>query len=154
LPLRPPVALALRAIISPSSQDSTPLIDMEILQQLQEMDDDDDEREFSRSIVDEFREQVPEQLAIMKNHLSVALASPFLSPTHRWLQLGLLTRADPPRYLLALCSDDKDYLQVSQVAHFLKGSSAALGVAKVAALFELMQVKAKDIFTAVECALL
>ena len=52
-------------------QDSTPLIDMEILQQLQEMDDDDDEREFSRSIVDEFREQVPEQLAIMKNHLCV-----------------------------------------------------------------------------------
>lgn len=46
--------------------------------------------------------------------------------------------------------DDKDYLQVSQVAHFLKGSSAALGVAKVAALFELMQVKAKDIYTAVE----
>jgi hypothetical protein len=72
LPLRPPVALALRAIISPSSQDSTPLIDMEILQQLQEMDDDDDEREFSRSIVDEFREQVPEQLAIMKNHLCVS----------------------------------------------------------------------------------
>jgi hypothetical protein len=69
---------------------------MEILQQLQEMDDDDDEREFSRSIVDEFREQVPEQLAIMKNHLSVALASPFISPTNRWLQLGSPTRADPP----------------------------------------------------------
>lgn len=53
---------------------------MEILQQLQEMDDDDDEREFSRSIVDEFREQVPEQLAIMKNHLYVPL-SPRISPT-------------------------------------------------------------------------
>lgn len=47
--------------------------------------------------------------------------------------------------------DDADYLQVSQVAHFLKGSSAALGVAKVAALFELMQVKAKDISLTVEC---
>lgn len=57
------------------SQDSTPLIDMEILQQLQEMDDDDDEREFSRSIVDEFREQVPEQLAIMKKNLCVLPAS-------------------------------------------------------------------------------
>lgn len=41
------------------------------------MDDDEVEREFSRSIVDEFREQVPEQLAIMKKHLYVLPISPF-----------------------------------------------------------------------------
>lgn len=37
---------------------------------------------------------------------------------------------------------------MSQVAHFLKGSSAALGVARVTALFEKIQVTANDIYKA------
>ncbi|CED84415.1 Two-component phosphorelay intermediate involved in MAP kinase cascade regulation [Phaffia rhodozyma] len=97
--------------------DKTPVIDMETFNQLQEMDDDEDEREFSRGIVWTYFEQVPEKLDEMGDSLKT-----------------------------------KDYLTVSQVAHFLKGSSAALGVARVSSLFETIQLQAKDVYKAVKAS--
>jgi HPt (histidine-containing phosphotransfer) domain-containing protein len=47
-------------------------------------------------------------------------------------------------------SKTKDYLEVSQVAHFLKGSSAALGVQRVTNLFERIQLTANDIYKAIK----
>jgi osomolarity two-component system phosphorelay intermediate protein YPD1 len=50
-------------------QDSTPIIDMETFNQLQEMDDDEDEREFSRGIIWTYFEQVPEKFDVIEESL-------------------------------------------------------------------------------------
>ncbi|KAL7414424.1 signal transduction histidine kinase [Mrakia frigida] len=102
---------------SSSLQDTNPIIDMETFNQLQEMDDDEDEREFSRGIIWTYFEQVPEKFDVIGENLTTA-----------------------------------NYLEVSQVAHFLKGSSAALGVARVTELFEKIQITANEIYKAEKAA--
>jgi len=71
-------------------------IDRTTFEQILEMDDDEDEREFSRSIVFDFFEQAETTFQKMDSHL-----------------------------------EDKDLAQLSALGHFLKGSSATLGLTKV-----------------------
>ena len=52
----------------------------------------------------------------------------------------------PLRVFRLLIRTTANYLEVSQVAHFLKGSSAALGVARVTELFEKIQITANEIY--------
>lgn len=60
--------------LQPSSpQDTNPIIDMETFNQLQEMDDDEDEREFSRGIIWTYFEQVPEKFDVIGENLFVPI---------------------------------------------------------------------------------
>jgi len=77
---------------------------MEIFGQLLEMDDDDSDREFSKSLASNYMDQAEASLKEMEEALK-------------------------GRYLNVL----------SQKGHFLKGSSAALGLLKVTAICENMQ---------------
>lgn len=71
-------------------------IDAATFEQILEMDDDEDEREFSRSIVFGFFEQAEQTFTKMDNALH-----------------------------------ERDLPQLSSLGHFLKGSSATLGLTKV-----------------------
>ncbi|RDW62778.1 hypothetical protein BP5796_11080 [Coleophoma crateriformis] len=73
-----------------------PNIDVLTFEQILEMDDDEDEREFSRSIVFGFFEQAEATFVKMEDALK-----------------------------------DKDLATLSSLGHFLKGSSATLGLTKV-----------------------
>lgn len=77
------------------------------------MDDDEDEREFSKSIVYDFFQQADSTFQKMDANLYVSRAL---------LAHQLLTR---------LGSESKDLAQLSALGHFLKGSSATLGLTKV-----------------------
>ena len=79
------------------------------------MDDDEDEREFSRSIVYGFFDQAEVTFKKMDDAL---LASPKL------LSTAPLTCLLPTR-------EHKDLPTLSSLGHFLKGSSATLGLTKV-----------------------
>ncbi|KAF2090266.1 histidine containing phosphotransmitter protein [Saccharata proteae CBS 121410] len=71
-------------------------IDTATFEQILEMDDDEDEREFSKSIVFDFFQQADSTFKKMDTAL-----------------------------------EEKDLNQLSQLGHFLKGSSATLGLTKV-----------------------
>jgi len=77
---------------------------MEIFGQILEMDDDEDDRDFSKSIVINYFEQAVQTF----DEIDEALEA-------------------------------KDLKKLAELGHFLKGSSAALGVAKVQASCELIQ---------------
>ncbi|KIO23890.1 hypothetical protein M407DRAFT_26685 [Tulasnella calospora MUT 4182] len=83
---------------------SKPPIDMEIFGQILELDDDPEDREFSKSIVDNYFEQVVATFKDMDDSIKA-----------------------------------NDLLKLSNLGHFLKGSSAALGVWKVQATCEIIQ---------------
>ncbi|KAI8336609.1 signal transduction histidine kinase [Chlamydoabsidia padenii] len=80
------------------------LIDMNTFDQLLDMDDDDDDHEFSHSIVLNYFEQVETTFIDMDNAL-----------------------------------DKKDLPELSRLGHFLKGSSAAIGLKKIKATCEKIQ---------------
>lgn len=77
---------------------------MEIYSQILEMDDEPDDREFSKSLVWEYFDQVVDTFANMEKAIKA-----------------------------------NDLLELSNLGHFLKGSSAALGVWKVQATCEIIQ---------------
>ncbi|KAK7730683.1 Phosphorelay intermediate protein [Botryosphaeria dothidea] len=76
--------------------DAGDAIDTATFEQILEMDDDEDEREFSKSIVFDFFQQAESTFDKMEANLK-----------------------------------KKDLAQLSQLGHFLKGSSATLGLTKV-----------------------
>jgi len=76
--------------------ESSGMIEIPTFHQILEMDDDEDERDFSKSIVYDFFEQAEGTFAKMESAL-----------------------------------DERDLHQLSQLGHFLKGSSATLGLIKV-----------------------
>jgi len=76
--------------------EKTGVIEMPTFRQILEMDDDEDERDFSRSIVFEFFDQAENTFAKMDSALQ-----------------------------------KKDLAHLSQLGHFLKGSSATIGLIKV-----------------------
>ncbi|MCJ1460264.1 hypothetical protein MMC28_010643 [Mycoblastus sanguinarius] len=86
----------------PSEEGSTGLpdcgdsIDPMTFEQILEMDDDEDEREFSRSIV-----------------------------------YGFFDQAENTFKKMDICLQKRDLAQLSSLGHFLKGSSATLGLTKV-----------------------
>jgi len=71
-------------------------VDASTFEQILEMDDDEDEREFSKSIVYDFFEQAQQTFTKMDTYL-----------------------------------EGKDLAQLSALGHFLKGSSATLGLTKL-----------------------
>jgi len=90
-------------------------IDRTTFEQILEMDDDEEEREFSRSIVFDFFEQAETTFKKMDQYLYDAN-----SPC-----------STKPQPLTVSSSVDKDLAQLSALGHFLKGSSATLGLTKV-----------------------
>jgi len=101
LPSEPSAAPDAKA---PTEDPVASIIDMETFSQILEMDDDPDDREFSRSIIWNYFEQA----AVTFDDMDKALTNRELS-------------------------------KLSSLGHFLKGSSAALGVSKVQASCERMQ---------------
>ncbi|KAI8820472.1 histidine phosphotransferase [Fimicolochytrium jonesii] len=83
---------------------SDEIVDHNIFDQLLEMDEDDEDRSFSRDIVTNYFEQAETTFASMDTSLK-----------------------------------EKDLPALSRLGHFLKGSSAALGLTKVKASCEKMQ---------------
>ncbi|KAG8891604.1 hypothetical protein FRC00_013403, partial [Tulasnella sp. 408] len=81
-----------------------PPIDMEIFSQILELDEDDEDQTFSKSIVSNYFEQVVTTFEDMEKGIKA-----------------------------------NDLLKLSNLGHFLKGSSAALGVWKVQATCEIIQ---------------
>jgi len=79
-----------------SELESSGMIEMPTFQQILEMDDDEEERDFSKSIVYDFFEQAESTFEKMEAALK-----------------------------------ERDLSQLSQLGHFLKGSSATLGLIKV-----------------------
>lgn len=86
------------------------IIDIEVFEQLLEMDEDD--YEFSQSLVYNYFEQAESTFGQMQSAL-------FVSMTHT--------------------SSSRALEEVSTLAHFLKGSSAAVGVIRVRDSCEIMQ---------------
>jgi len=80
------------------------IIDMSAFEQILEMDDDEDEREFSRAIVFGFMKQAIDTFSEMEDRL-----------------------------------DEKDLAKLSSLGHFLKGSSATIGLTKVKDYCEKIQ---------------
>ena len=87
--------------------------------QILEMDDDEDEREFSKSIVYDFFTQADGTFQKMDTSLQVSPSSAPFAETDSQLTL-------PSPH-----SESRDLHQLSQLGHFLKGSSATLGLTKV-----------------------
>ncbi|KAH9448117.1 hypothetical protein Pst134EB_022104 [Puccinia striiformis f. sp. tritici] len=128
-----------------------PLVDMETFGQLLEMDDDE-EHSFSKSLTWDYFEQVSITFRLSScrgpliTHFS-PLFSRLLPPSKKWMRqcqsssrknqrLGLYTEIDP---FLQIYSLGGDLITLSRKGHFLKGSSAALGLNKVKASCEKMQ---------------
>lgn len=98
-----------------------PVIDSETFEQLLELDEDD-EHEFSKQMAWEYFGQM--EVTLTKLDKALCVPDPFLH------LLGQLTPT---------LSDKKDLLTLSSLGHFLKGSSAALGAARVQQLCENIQ---------------
>jgi len=92
-------------------------IDVLTFEQILEMDDDDD-REFSKSIVFGFFEQAEQTFTKMDDALYVGGTSDTL----------YISEAD---YILSINREVRDLSTLSSLGHFLKGSSATLGLTKV-----------------------
>ncbi|KAI9104508.1 signal transduction histidine kinase [Phlyctochytrium arcticum] len=93
-----------RTTAPPPAMASDDIVDHSIFDQLLEMDEDDEERAFSRDIVVNYFEQAETTFESMNSAL-----------------------------------DKKDLPSLSRLGHFLKGSSAALGLTKVKASCEKIQ---------------
>lgn len=93
---------------------------MSIFNQILELDDDDT-REFSNSMVNDYYSQVDATLIKMDKALYVFFT------IFCWLVIEIVI------------SDAKDLKELSDLGHFLKGSSAALGVERVQAACERIQ---------------
>lgn len=93
-------------------------IDTSTFQQILEMDDDEDEREFSKSIVYDFFDQANTTFQKMEDNL-------YVYTRRLWSATSRLILTSP------ICSDKKDLATLSSLGHFLKGSSATLGLTKV-----------------------
>ena len=105
--------------LQPSRQTDEPLIDLEIFRQILELDEDDS-HEFSREMAFAFFSQAETTFNDMDLALCVSLSRfPF--------------SLSPPR------STDKNLAKLSSLGHFLKGSSATLGVFKVQEACEKIQ---------------
>jgi HPt (histidine-containing phosphotransfer) domain-containing protein len=102
--------------------DNVPIIDMETFQQILELDEDET-RDFSAGMVWAYFQQASSTFDDMSAALYVPL--PRLCPL-------VIAQASS-------CRASKDLLQLSSLGHFLKGSSAALGVSKVQAACEKIQ---------------
>ncbi|KAG8987055.1 hypothetical protein FRB94_005775 [Tulasnella sp. JGI-2019a] len=87
-----------------AKKNAKPPIDMETFEQILELDEDDEDKSFSKGIVDNYYEQVETTFTEMEEALK-----------------------------------HKDLAKLSSLGHFLKGSSAALGVTQVQATCEKMQ---------------
>lgn len=99
----PPISEPKKTAPSAPVVQKKPVIDMDIFSQILELDDDDS-REFSRSMVSDYYSQVDATLVKMDQALS-----------------------------------GKKLKELSDLGHFLKGSSAALGVERVQASCERIQ---------------
>ena len=97
-------------------------IDSATFEQILEMDDDEEEREFSRSIVYDFFQQAETTFQKMDANLYVETMPRALSP---YCAFASSTDTSPSP------SESKDLAQLSALGHFLKGSSATLGLTKV-----------------------
>ena len=104
-----------------SQEDADPVVDMGTFGQILEMDDDDD-HDFSWSIVVNYFDQA--QSTIKKMGASLWVSTSILSISYL-------------RYLMP--REAKNLADLSDQGHFLKGSSAALGVNKVKESCERMQ---------------
>lgn len=95
------------------------------------MDDDEEEREFSKSIVYDFFQQAESTFSKMDGYL-------YLLPSLQLqlLKMPALANLLPP---FSPYSQSKDLHNLSQQGHFLKGSSATLGLTKVKDSCEKLQ---------------
>lgn len=109
----------------PSSMSAT-IIDMDIFGQLLEMDDEED-REFSKEIVWNYFDQAETTFGKMDAALYVRLCP---SALHSFTDLAPFCTSHRA---------EKDLPELSTLGHFLKGSSAAVGVIKVRDSCEYMQ---------------
>lgn len=66
-------------------------------------------------------------------------------PRCKWARYNDCPRTLQLTHLLLLCSNGKDLPELSQLGHFLKGSSAAVGVIKVRDSCECMQHYGKKV---------
>ncbi|KAJ5293126.1 uncharacterized protein N7443_009079 [Penicillium atrosanguineum] len=103
----------------PKLSDVKELIDESTFEQILEMDDDDD-RDFSKGIVYGFFDQAHNTFEKMENALYVSLACQH-------------------RSTLTSIRKDKKLEELSQLGHFLKGSSATLGLTNVKDACEKIQ---------------
>ncbi|KAF2005097.1 histidine-phosphotransfer domain, HPT domain-containing protein [Amniculicola lignicola CBS 123094] len=92
---------------------ATDNIDSATFEQILEMDDDEEEREFSKSIVYDFFGQAESTFQKMNKELCIY--------THTQREATADTHH----------SENKDLKTLSELGHFLKGSSATLGLTKV-----------------------
>ncbi|CAA7261429.1 unnamed protein product [Cyclocybe aegerita] len=93
-----------RSPVELEPEEDTPLVKIDVFEQILELDEDDDEHEFSRSMVWDYFDQAKETFATMDE---------------------------------AFAKDDLE--QLSSLGHFLKGSSAALGLSRVQSTCEKIQ---------------
>jgi len=100
--------------IFPSEWGWSGIIDSATFEQILEMDDDEEEREFSRSIVMDFFKQAQETFKELDTSL-------YTTPSFRLPSIS--------NYLH--CRESKDLADLSAKGHFLKGSSATLGLIKM-----------------------
>lgn len=97
------------------------MIDEETFGQLLDMDEDDEEREFTKEMVNSYFQQVDETFIKMDESLSVGFVAFVLS------------------LIFILRSAARDLTRLSDLGHFLKGSSAALGLSRVQVLCQKIQ---------------
>lgn len=105
--------------VVPSAPDEC--IDQTVFEQILELDDDDD-KSFSKGMVDAYFEQAEKTFTEMDDALCALASFPSIPVT--------LTR----RFRV-----EKNLAALSDLGHFLKGSSAALGVSKVQSACEDIQ---------------
>lgn len=94
--------------------------------QIIELDEEEDDYEFSWTMADAYFQQALTTFDDMDAALCVSFYCTFQNAVIRWLTLAATSAA-------------KDLAKLSSLGHFLKGSSAALGVIRVADICEKMQ---------------
>ena len=97
-------------------------VDLSIFSQILEMDESEEEREFSKPLVSGFFVQAEETFVKMDEALYVGPP-----PSRRRSPLGVV----PPKPLTSPRSLAANLGELSSLGHFLKGSSATLGFNKV-----------------------
>ena len=105
-----------------------PDIDALIFEQILEIDDDENERKFSRSMVFDYLEQAEQTFEQMDFALYVE--------SHHNIYPVIVPNID--KYD-ATCRKDKDLEKLSSLSHFLKGSSAILGLTRVEKSCEMIE---------------
>lgn len=108
---------------------------MEVFEQILELDEEEDGQEFSRNMVQEYLAQTETTIKSMDTILCAGLSlqsdiNVSLAPS---AQYGPSVQHDPS------VQRNKDLSQLGKYGHFLKGSSAALGVVQVQEICEKIQ---------------